>query len=167
MGRYDQTSSFDKYDTIILRTVARPYGMYDNVYHILAHICISSNSTNSPIFNPVAIGIKQTTIDTHKAIKYVTVVTYRFSSNINRNWRVGPDKNILDAIDTIFPLVYKNTNGAGLPRISLTNKRKDRNVIRYPVVKQIMNPYILYIYNTHTNHDFGVVVVVVVVVVWH
>jgi hypothetical protein len=86
LGVYiDQTSSFDIKDTIILRTVALPYGIYDNVYHILAHICISNNTTKQPIFNPVFMGIKHTTMDTLNAIKYVIVVPYRLSSNMYRN----------------------------------------------------------------------------------
>jgi len=55
----------------------------------------------------------------------------------------GPLKNIDDINDMIFPEEYKKTKGAGFPSTSFTNRRKDMNVIRYPIVKHVAKPMTL------------------------
>ena len=101
------------------------------------------HKTNTPIFGPVGIGIKQTAIEHANVTKYVMDVTLLFSSNILLNCRFGPERNMDDINDMIFPEVYKKTNGAGFPSTNLMNRRKDMNVIKYPHVKHIPNPMIL------------------------
>ena len=87
--------------------------------------------------------MKQTTIEHANVTKYVMDVTLLFSSNILLNCRFGPERNMDDINDMIFPEVYKKTKGAGFPSTNLMNRRKDMNVIKYPHVKHIPNPMIL------------------------
>lgn len=89
-----------------------------------------SNKTNNPIFGPVGMGRKQTVIEHVNATKYVILVACLFSSNMLLNCRFGPDKNMDDISDSMFPEEYKKTKGAGLPSTSLMKRRKDMNVIR-------------------------------------
>ena len=102
-----------------------------------------SRDTNSPILAPVGSGRKQTIIDAASAARYDIDVVLRLSSNMSLNCRLGPDKNIDDINDITLPDVYRKTKGAGFPATSLTNKRKEAKVIRYPHEKHMMNPYIL------------------------
>jgi len=46
--------------------------------------------------------------------------------------------------DRMLPDVYRKTKGAGLPSTSLMNSLNDMNVIRYPQVKLMANPVILW-----------------------
>jgi hypothetical protein len=78
----------------------------------------------------VGNGTKHTVIDDASADRYTIDVVLRFSSNISRNCRPGPERNTEDMSDMTFPVVYRKTKGAGLPAASLTNSRKDMNVVR-------------------------------------
>lgn len=99
-----------------------------------------SRDTKSPIFAPVGSGRKQTVIDAASAARYDIDVVLRLSSNISLNCRLGPDKNMDDINDITLPDVYRKTKGAGFPATSLTNKRKEAKVVRYPPEKHMMNP---------------------------
>jgi len=90
----------------------------------------NSRNTNNPIFKPVFIGTKHIPIEQSNESKYVTLASRRRSSNINLHCRLGPDRNVDEANDNMFPDVYMKTKGAGFPNASLMSRWKDANVIR-------------------------------------